>query len=70
MTFAYDIHRKEIEMAKERITISVDMMLIERIQVEADNQKRSLSNMIAYIIEKWLEQENRYVTVEWRKDES
>ena len=60
----------EARQVKERITISIDMGLIERVQVEADNQKRSLSNMIAYIIEKWLEQENRYVTVEWRKDES
>jgi metal-responsive CopG/Arc/MetJ family transcriptional regulator len=41
---------------KERITISIDAVLIERVQVEADNQKRSLSNMIAYILESWLDQ--------------
>jgi hypothetical protein len=41
---------------KERITISIDIGLIERVQVEADNQKRSLSNMISCILESWLNQ--------------
>jgi hypothetical protein len=42
-------------MSKERITISVEMMLIERVQAEADAQKRSLSNMIAVILQEWLD---------------